>query len=145
MFYLEFSKRESHVVDAVVKNMGLTPAYDVRITLTPELRRFWDGGISDVNPVEEAFSFLPPGEFIADSLGLISNFHEKYPDARFSGEIQYRDRENLAYREAFTLDYNYRKRVGIAIMRKESMSRQLDKIDRRLAELTQAIKGLGSL
>lgn len=140
LFYLEFSKREVHVVDAVIKNTGFTPAYDIKVSLDPELRRFWNGGISNIDPIEPTFSFLPPGEFIADSLGLINAFHLKYPDAKFEGKVEYHDRTGKIYRESFVLDYNYRKRVGIAILSKRPTSKSLESIDQRLKQIAQALE-----
>ena len=139
IFYLNFSKRNTHVVDAVIRNIGESPAYDIKISILPEMRRFWNSGIKDLNPVEEGFQFLPPGEKIIDSLGMVSNFHKVYEGVVFKIKIEYRSASGKSYSSEHNLNYDYRTRIGPANVSKKDIGNILEKMEKSIGEIASKI------
>lgn len=138
LFHLEFAKREDQIVDVVFHNIGRTAAYDVKATIEPELRRFWSGGISDTSPTALAFSFIPPGEKIIDSLGFINVFHREYESPIFSGKIRYKDSFGAKFCEEVAWDYSYRKIIGVVRKVKMDIGDQLETIAKELSRMNKS-------
>lgn len=139
IFYLNFSKRNIEVVDAVIRNIGRSSAYNVVINISPELRRFWGSGIPDTNPVEERFAFLPPGEEIIDSLGMVAKFHEEYHGVHFRVQIKYESSSGKLYESKNHLNYDYRLKIGPANITKKDTGAILEKMDKSLNKIASRI------
>lgn len=81
---------------------------------------------------------MAPGHRELDALGTIPDFHQHYPDPKFTGEVVYEDADGTRYREPIAFDFNYRKHVGA--IRKDYLHDDLQAVRKELRDLTEAVK-----
>ncbi len=97
---------ENLVTLAGIKNYGLTAAYNVKVTITPNLDRAFHQENDESVITSETFSLLPPNFEITDSLGGSPDFYQKYEEPIFSGVISYKDINGKVYEEKFQINLN---------------------------------------
>lgn len=118
---------------AIVKNSGLTPAYNVRISITPKLIHKGNSEERESALTAHKINLLPAGQEITDNLGFSPHFYQQYPQPIFSGTIEYEDSESKPYKESFNLDLTYlMKRIYI---RDGSVMDELKKLNETLANI----------
>jgi hypothetical protein len=92
---------------ASIKNLGVTAAYNVKVSIQPELQHMYD----TVSPLTgRDILFLPPGEEITDALDVSHVFHQKYPDPLFEGAVEYENLGGDKFREPFRIDLTFLKK-----------------------------------
>ena len=93
-------------VGAWLKNFGVTPAYNVRVSCTPPLERFkksaGSGGTSVL--IDNTFPFLAPNQIIPDSIDVSHQFFENGKTPCFTGHVQYEDHMGKQHSEPFKID-----------------------------------------
>lgn len=99
---------------AAARNIGLTPAFDVAVSVDPPLKRFLSGGKEDSVLCTGPISILRPREEIRDWLAAAPEFHQAYPRGIFNVSVHYKDVGKKAYEDKFVLDLNAR-RAALAV------------------------------
>ena len=100
-------------IQLVIQNVGVSAAYDVQISTSPEIM-ILEGG-KNVFPSEESekrhpfiekgVSFIPPSVKHMNVIALAySRFLSKYPTERFEGQITYFDVNRNKYVDPIVLD-----------------------------------------
>ncbi|MBI3666395.1 MAG: hypothetical protein HY236_09270 [Acidobacteria bacterium] len=110
--YLLFDLESRHkAIHAVLKNLGKTAAYNVRISVTPELKSVIQGQDWVSSLTTNEISFLAPNREISDFIQSGPQFSKSYPDLKFEGELLYRDSEGNSFREPFKIELKYQMRL----------------------------------
>jgi hypothetical protein len=89
-------------VQAILKNSGVTPAYDVTVTCTPSLTRV--GANTELALTAHSTTFLPPQESITDLIDVGHQFFQRYPNPVFTAVVKYKDKAGRSYEEEFRTD-----------------------------------------
>ena len=92
---------ENKSVHAALFNAGKSPAYEIRVEISPEIIRADNSRISFV---ERQYSFLACEREIRDALGGSPQFLGKYRDVSFSVKITYLDSDQQSYTSDYVLD-----------------------------------------
>jgi hypothetical protein len=91
------------VLIAEIHNHGLTPAFNVRVTMDPGFSR--TNSEHAVCPLTaQTIAILAPGQAIRDSLGSIVDFLHVNGQHQFAGRIRYSDAEEHPYNEPVSVD-----------------------------------------
>jgi hypothetical protein len=120
-----------------IKNLGLTAAYNIKVSITPKLIH------SFADEKESAFTasnilFLPPNEEVNDVLGLSADFHQKYPEPIFKGKIEYEDIEKNKYTESLHIDLNFlRHRIYTGA---KTVEGELEKLNKTLVTISEQLE-----
>jgi hypothetical protein len=101
IFDLEF--RDGNVF-AVLRNIGLTAAVDVKIHLTPDLKRTIRGQESKCVLTDKVITFLAPSREITDFLASGAEFFQKYPTPVFKVEVSYNGGIDKSFNEPTQID-----------------------------------------
>ena len=122
---------EQRAIKAVVSNVGLTSARDVKITIEPQLQRL--GRPSPLT--SEAIAYLAPGRDVADFIEGAPAFYNEWPNPRFVGTVAYGDDAGKRYQETFTIDLGYRR---------ELLSVSTPEIPEELSKIRAALETMAS-
>ncbi len=128
-------------IHAKLANLGATPAYNVRVTITPSLKAVV--GTSGIpNPSEREvpagildhpIALLAPKREITSALAYFKSFEERFPEMRFTGSVQYCDSDGRKYDEPFTIDLKYYENL-LTISEKDP-GEELEKIGKTLEQI----------
>ena len=136
--YLLFDFESRHrAIHAVLKNLGKTAAYNVKILVTPELKSVIQGQDWASSLTTNEISFVAPNREIADFIQSGPQFSKSYPDLRFEGELLYRDSEGNSFKEPFKIDLKYQ-------MRLLRVSEEDNEIPKKLEKIQESIDALGN-
>ena len=94
-----------------LKNSGITQAYNVSVSMTPEI--YYSalvGGEEEKKKIKPYFienitQSIAPNIEISDGIGFISAIYNEFDIQVFTGEIKYSDENQKEYIERFTLDF----------------------------------------
>jgi hypothetical protein len=116
------------VAYARLKNSGVSPAINVRVSVSPRLR--WEGKERGIGFIDEGVPFLAPARELSEPFGWGEEFFKQYPDLEFSGTVSYGDSDNNAYDENFAIGLKYLEEMSsIAAI---DMGRELEGIKKAL-------------
>jgi hypothetical protein len=128
------SSTTSHMTFASVRNGGLTAAYNIKVTVHPELERI-EGERSSLT--ENSILFLPPSEEVTDIIDFSPSFHQKYANPLFEGVVDYENYSGDKFREPFRIDLTFlKKRVFI----RESVVDELRKVNETLTGIARQLE-----
>ncbi len=128
-----------------VRNSGGTPAYNISLSWTPELRGLGGKPIgfekADNLP---GISVLLPGESIAQYIGAHHEFIKDHPDSDYRGTIEFEDSTGSRFSQEFRLDY--RSYEGTPAYDEEALKThyELQKIPGELQALRREIQRITS-
>lgn len=125
---------ERNCVYATLKNIGVTPAYDVVTLVTPSLTSI-DRNNLELGFVKNSISFLAPSRELKDFIAVGHRFFDDYKEARFEFSIKYKGKLGNIYTETGVLDINFQKTL-ITLSRPEPL-KELEKISRSFSEITR--------
>ncbi len=120
-------------VHAIMKNTGLTPAYDVKVSCTPSITSDVGGKDTETALTAHCVSFLAPQQEITDFIDGGPQFFKRYPDPVFTGTVKYKDRSGTPYKEDFRIDLSVLK--SRSYLSRVDVGKELEKIRRTLEHL----------
>lgn len=133
---------ERHVTLARLKNYGLTAAYDVKVTITPDLDRAFNKAPDPSIVGSETFTLLPPSFEITDSLGGSPDFYQKYKEPLFEGTVSYKDSKGNIYEEAFKINLkSTSKRLWVG---EREVWKCFEDLNNNLTRITASIEKIGT-
>ena len=95
-------------VHAVMRNTGITPAYDITLTIEPALeRKIGGGGTRESALTRETLTFLAPGREIFDFVCPARDLADMQPAPVYQGAVRYSDGSGASYEESFTIDTKF--------------------------------------
>ena len=134
LFNISSSTVRKHTFSSI-KNLGLTAAYNVTISIKPTLT--YDGSRESALTSQKIL-FLPPGEEVTDSIDSSPAFHQRYPEPVFEGAVEYEDSSANKYKEPFRIDLTFlKKRLYI---REPSVADELKQVNETLAIIAKHLE-----
>jgi len=120
---------------ASIKNLGLTAAYNVRVSIQPKLEHLYDG---ESPLTAREILFLPPGEEVTDVIDSSPAFHQKYPNPLFEGAVEYENLDADKFNEPFRIDLTFlKKRLYV---RDSSVIDALNQVNETLAVIAKHLE-----
>jgi hypothetical protein len=117
-----------HGADTIVRarlvNSGVSPALDVKVTMTPELT--WDENDKGISFINTGVLFLAPGRELSEPATAFPDLFKRYPKFKFSGRVTYRDQQGVTYDEPFEIDLEYVRTMSY--VGEIDMARELERI-----------------
>jgi hypothetical protein len=127
----------SRTTYASIKNLGLTAAYNINVSIAPKLNHSLSME-SECALTSSNILFLPPSEEITDVLGSSPTFYQTYPNPIFEGTVEYEDIEKNKFKERFHIDLNFLKtRMSIG---EATVIDELKKLNVTLMEISKQLK-----
>jgi len=128
-----------------IKNIGLTPAYDVKITSIPELLGVRDKEETRVSGLlNNTISLIAPNQDISDCLCTSEEFHNLYDTAIFEFNLEYKDLFGNDCGHKLVLNLNYAGNVfssSISSSKGESVE---EKIHSALLNINMTLSSIAS-
>lgn len=122
---------------ASVKNLGLTAAYNIRISINPKLEHHYD---VESPLTSRLILFLPPSEEITDVIDSSPAFHQKYPESVFEGVVEYEDSQANEFKAPFRIDLTFlKKRIYV---REPTTAGELKQLNETVAAIAKQLKNL---
>jgi len=89
---------------ASLRNTGATPAFNVKLSLSPAI--YCDSrGEKRICPlIGQSILFLAPTREIRDACAFGGVFDKDFPEPLFTGSVEYEDAEGTKYEERFSID-----------------------------------------
>jgi len=97
------SQTQIFVYTAVLKNSGLLPAFDIKVSINPDIKCKFVISFLKIKP-----SFIPPRGEIETDISLTDQFYIDNPDPNFLIQISYKDYDGKLYEDKeylLSLDY----------------------------------------
>jgi hypothetical protein len=107
---LEFSPAWMNLLNLVIKNIGTTVAYDIRLAFDPPLRTAETNRqhkLSESMLLREGIPMMPPGKRFAAFFDSAHEIHQKGYPKTYSVTVTYRDSQGEQYEGRYTLDIAY--------------------------------------
>lgn len=89
---------------AVLRNTGLSGAFDVKISVEPRLERNIGGRMRESGLTKHRHAAMPPGTIWEDLIHAGPEFFEQFPSRLFEGSLTYRDDTGKQFNEPVVLD-----------------------------------------
>lgn len=123
---------------ASVKNLGLTAAHNVKITISPKLGCLRNGEEFESALTAHNILFLAAHDEVNDVIDSSPSFYEKYPEPFFEGCVEYEDAESNKYKEQFRLDLTFlMKRIYVG---EPSVTNELKEINESLKSIVNKLE-----
>ena len=121
---------------ASIKNLGLTAAYNVKVSIKPKLAQFGEERESSLT--SRNILFFPPGEEVTDVIDSSPAFHQSYPEPVFEGVVEYEDSNGSKFKEPFRIDLTFlKKRIYV---REASVTDELKQVNETLAVIAKHLE-----
>lgn len=133
--YVEFDivYRDSSIY-AELQNHGKTAAFDVHVSLEPQLNSIGGKRVSTL--LRNTIGMLAPGREISDFIDVSHQFHEQN-QLQFSGTVTYRDTSGENYQEDVNLDLQYYKET-LTVARRD-VGQELERMREELQRINQTL------
>lgn len=130
----------SGFVEASLKNIGATTAFDIMVSVAPKLNTSVGGHII-VDFAEEPVASLPPGASISTLIGVFHKIEDEYPELVYKGDVQYVDATGKHFTEPFKIDLSIHKHLQhLARNDIHDVAIQLEKIHRTLDGISSGFR-----
>lgn len=138
IFSDENSRTYSHIKNYGLTNYGLTAAFNVKVSIIPELKIH---GTEELDTLSSnLIKMLPPDFELKSVVGATHEFHTVYPQSKFDGFIEYENSKTKTFKESFSLDLSFMKRRIRA--EEKSVTDELQTISSKLEKISEEIKSI---
>lgn len=121
-----------HAVHLVVRNIGLTSAQNVAVSIDPPLQRG-----DRISPLtSHVIAHLAPGRELWDFIESGPLFYQRYTPPRFAGRLTYQDTDGRTYEESFRIDLEFQKQL--VTVSKPDIGDEIKKIREALEAISSA-------
>ena len=125
------------LVEGILKNTGVTAAYDVFVSLTPAIAAHLRETAKAPCLIGKIISFFAPERRVREFLGSFAELKETNASLIFTGEITYFDAEKRKYSESFQINLNTMQ--DMLYVGRTTVERELEKMNNSLSDLVKAV------
>ncbi|MCC5844930.1 MAG: hypothetical protein JJU05_11820 [Verrucomicrobia bacterium] len=125
---------ENVAIYASLQNTGATPAFNITLSLSPEIYCEIRGQKRECPLIGQSVSFLAPTREVRDACAFGGEFGSHFPEPIFTGSVSYEDAEGFVYKEEFKIDLRAQRQL-LSIGKKDP-GKELEKIANALKDLT---------
>lgn len=131
------------LIEAHLKNGGITAAHNVRVSIQPELRIPTLGPVTPSALTGHPTSLLPPGRELVEFVGSWDELKQHTGGLAFTGVLTYNDSSGEQYKESFQIDLSAR--LGMAYIGRPETAAQLENIAKALSEIGRRLADIVAL
>ena len=113
-------------IHTILKNVGLTPAYNVKVSVSPSITTEIQGKQRESTLTVHNISLLAPNRELSDFVESNVEFYKRYPKPIFKGYVEYENKLKETYNEKFVLDLTFQKEH--MYVAEKDIGRELEKI-----------------
>lgn len=121
------------LIEGLLKNTGVSAAYDVTVSLQPTVQIHIRGAAQDSSLIGKPVSFMPPQKEIREFLGSFTELENSNVSLKFTGEVAYFDSERRRFSEQFTIDLSSRK--GMPYIGRTTVEDELKKLNEKILDV----------
>jgi len=126
-------------IEGVLRNTGVSAAYDVIVTLKPTpVVKNRGGTIQESGILNKTVSLMAPQKAIREFLGTILDLEKDLGSLRFTGEVSYRDATKRKFNETFEIDLTYLTKTSH--IRRTTIEDELKNINEKFSDLIEIEK-----
>lgn len=125
------------IVEGVLKNTGVTAAYDVAIFLNPPIKVDLGGAAKDPCLIGKTISFFAPARQVREFFGSYAELKAANASLSYSGEVAYFDAERRKYSEKFQINLNSMQEMPY--VGRTTIEDELSKLNDRLSDLVRVV------
>ena len=129
------------LVEAVLKNTGVTGAFDVSVNVSPKIESSLRGERQKACLTSFPVSMLSSGRELRECLCSLDELKKQSPEMAFSGTIKYQDAAGKIYNEPFRIDLSDVQNM-VYIMRPD-IAEELKTIAEQLGDIKNTIQRIG--
>jgi hypothetical protein len=129
---------DGSLVYAIVKNIGLTAAKNVLVSIEPALLVTANKEQKQTALINHVIEFIPPQREFKDFLDVSHHFVSSYPDLSFRGRIEYKDMQEQSYNEQFTINLNFQKQLSY--IEEKDIAQEIEKIGRHVESVSRTMQ-----
>jgi hypothetical protein len=126
---------------ASLKNVGLTSAYYIRVSIEPKVIYQENGEDKDLALTSHPLPFLPPGEEVTDLIDDSAVFLERYRKTHsFKGFVEYQDSpesDAVRYKEELLIDLSLKRKRSL--LPEQSLAAELKEVNLTLTEISRRL------
>ena len=124
------------LVEGVLRNTGVSAAYDVTVSLQPTVQVHIRGSAQDSSLIGKPLSLIPPQKEIREFLGSFEELENGNASLKFTGTVAYVDSEGRRFRDPLTVDLSSLK--GMLFIGRTTVEDELKKLNEKIADLAKA-------
>jgi hypothetical protein len=130
----------SNLIIAKIKNTGITAAYNISVTISPQLRTSLQNRTFDARITSAVVTLMPPGKEIEEFIGSYTGIENQNPSLKYKGKVRYSDVNGRDYMEPFEIDLSIRK--DLAYIGKPTIPGEIKKISGQLESISKILQEL---
>ena len=119
---------------ASLRNTGATPAFNIRLTMSPEIFCEINGKRRVCPLIGQSITFLSPSREVRDACAFVGTFDKQFLEPIFTGVVEYEDADGTKYEEQFNIDLRAQRKL--VYIGKTDPGKELEKIASALRDLT---------
>jgi len=121
------------LIEGVLKNTGVSAAYDVTVSLQPIVQVHIRGTAQESSLIGKPVSLMPPEKEVREFLGSFAELEGSNASLRYTGEIAYFDGGRRKFSEQFTIDLSSRK--GMPYIGRTTVEDELKKLNENISDV----------
>ena len=140
-----YPRRAVNMLYFRIRNVGHTPAFNIRVTVDPDILLGTDERSSELNIFNQAISVLGPRDEISFFFDSALELFDK-PEAvtEFKATTVYHDADGVEYKRQFQLNLNLLKGLAIELPASDKVLDQLERIHREVEKIARYADSLRS-
>lgn len=104
----ELHEGKGGIFDFVIKNVGNSPAKEIRLELENDLKCYGEEKyLSETKIFKDGIDYMVPNQEIKRFLNFTRQMNEEEFEKIYRGNITYKDVNGKTYKEKFSLDFSY--------------------------------------
>ena len=117
-----------------VKNIGKTPAKNVKISIEPDIIKFNNDSLNQ-DIFGNKIDFFPPNKIVETTVNSTADYFKSNPD-HYVVSLYYTDSFNVKYSEKILLDLNHHKKQSYVVETDlKNIGENLEKLNKTLSKL----------
>ncbi len=126
------------LINLVIKNVGLGPAYDIKFEITPDIKGYNGKAeklLSEYAFFKKGIKYLAPAQEVRHFLNYLGKMSKKEIETNYSGKIYYKDASGKEHKDDFSIDFSYRK--DLTIIEEKTIRDILKDIEKHIESLAK--------
>jgi len=141
--FIQHREEFINIIDMVIKNIGLGPAYDITFELDNDIMDLGKKPISELNYFKSGINYIAPGQTIKFVLTSMLDDFEKKKNICIKINVRYKDKNNNLYQETFSIDFS--EYLGILQLSEPPMYKIAKNIEKLQADFHRISTGFSKL
>jgi len=132
------------LVDMVIQNIGLGPAYDIKFKINPDFEYSKNMFLSEIGFIKNGIRYLAPNQRIRFFLTSLAENSERKIQRPFEIKVTYRNAIGKIYEDAYLIDFS--ELIGLRQLGEPPLykiAKSIEKIEREICHLSTGFHKMG--